>query len=185
LITTGSKPANLNIQGIENAITSDQFLEFESDHLPDKIVFMGGGYISFEFAHIAIRSSCKDITILHRGKQPLEHFDPDLVEQIVQRSQDGAGRVPNTKELDLNMGRIEYDDKGIKVNEFLQSISNPIVYAAGDVAATATSGGSPLTPAASYDGKIVANNLLYGNVIKFNYNGLPCSFYYSTYCISM
>ena len=83
------------------------------------------------------------------------------------------------------MRRIEYNDKGIKVNEFLQSISNPIVYAAGNVAATATSGGSPLTPAASYDGKIVANNLLYGNVIKFNYNGLPCSFYYSTYCISM
>ncbi len=85
----------------------------------------------------------------------------------------GAGRVPNTEELDLNMGRIEYNDKGIKVNEFLQSISNPIVYAAGDVAATATSSSSPLSPAASYDGIIVANNLLNGNAIKFNYNGLP------------
>jgi glutathione reductase (NADPH) len=222
LIATGSKPANLNIQGIENAITSDQFLEFESDHLPEKIVFVGGGYISFEFAHIAVRSGCKDVTILHRGKQPLEHFDPDLVKQLVQRSQEigidvrlqtavkridfsddgklvvhyssafntkedndtkktmkadmvvhGAGRVPNTEELDLDMGRIEYNVKGIKVNEFLQSISNPVVYAAGDVAATATSGGSPLTPAASYDGNIVANNLLNGNAIKFNYNGLP------------
>jgi glutathione reductase (NADPH) len=222
LIATGSKPANLNIRGIENAITSDQFLEFESDHLPEKIVFVGGGYISFEFAHIAVRSGCKDVTILHRGKQPLEHFDPDLVKQLVQRSQEigidirlqtavkridfsddgklvvhysstfntkedndttntmkadmvvhGAGRVPNTEELDLHMGRIEYNVKGIKVNEFLQSISNPIVYAAGDVAATATSGGAPLTPAASYDGNIVANNLLSGNAIKFNYNGLP------------
>jgi glutathione reductase (NADPH) len=88
LIATGSKPANSNIRVLENAITSDQFLEFESDHLPEKIVFVGGGYISFEFAHIVVRSGCKDVTILHRGKLPLEHIDPDLVKQLVQRSQE-------------------------------------------------------------------------------------------------
>ena len=33
--------------------------------------------------------------------------------------------------------------------------------------------GSPLTPTASYDGNITANNLLNGNTIKVNYNGLP------------
>jgi glutathione reductase (NADPH) len=202
-------------------VTSDQFLEFERDYLPDKIVFVGGGYISFEFAHIAARAGCKNITILHRGKQPLEHFDPDLVNQLVQRSKEigidirlqtavnkidfsddgklvvhsssvsnpqednkmlaplktdmvvhGAGRVPNIKELDLGMGAIEYTNKGIKVNEYLQSVSNPVVYAAGDVVAT-TNGGSPLTPVASYDGNIVANNLLNGNTLKSNYNGLP------------
>src|SRR3712207_7685152 len=50
-----------------NIITSDQFLEFGEDHLPDRIVFVGGGYISFEFAHIAARAGAK-VTILHRGK---------------------------------------------------------------------------------------------------------------------
>ena len=83
----------------------------------------------------------------------------------------GAGRVPNTEGLDLDMGGIGYNSRGIKVNEYLQSISNPVVYAAGDVATT--SGGSPLTPVASYDGNIVANNLLHGNTTKSNYNGLP------------
>ena len=78
----------MNIPGEESVITSDQFLEFESDHLPDNIVFIGVGYISFDFAHIAVRAGSKNFTILHRGKQPLEHFDSDLVNQLVQKSQD-------------------------------------------------------------------------------------------------
>ena len=53
LIATGSKPMNLNIPGSENIITSDEFLELRDNNLPDRIVFVGGGYISFEFAHIA------------------------------------------------------------------------------------------------------------------------------------
>jgi glutathione reductase (NADPH) len=223
LVATGTKPVNLKVSGSENAITSDQFLEFEDDNLPDKIVFVGGGYISFEFAHIAIRSGSKNVTILHRGKQPLEHFDPDLVNQLVQRSQDigikvilqtsveridklssnddskfavhstsvskseekgkittiikadmvvhGAGRMPNIEGLNLNAAGIEYTNKGIKVNEYLQSVSNPFVYAGGDVAAT--SGGAPLTPVASYDGSIISSNLLKGNSLKSNYSGLP------------
>jgi glutathione reductase (NADPH) len=87
LIATGSKPMNLNVPGSENIITSDQFLELGDNNLPNRIVFVGGGYISFEFAHIAARAGAK-VTIIHRGKQPLEHFDPDLVNRLVQRSRD-------------------------------------------------------------------------------------------------
>jgi glutathione reductase (NADPH) len=65
---------------------------------------------------------------------------------------------------------VEHNARGVKVNEYLQSVSNPAVYAAGDVAA---SGGSPLTPVASYDGGIVAKNLIKGNTFKSNYTGLP------------
>ena len=78
---------NLNVPGSENIVTSDQFLELGDDNLPDRIVFIGGGYISFEFAHIAARSGA-NVTILHCGKQLLEHFEPDLVNRLVQRSRD-------------------------------------------------------------------------------------------------
>ena len=33
--------------------------------------------------------------------------------------------------------------------------------------------GLPLTPVASYDGAVVANNLIKGNTLKSNYTGLP------------
>jgi glutathione reductase (NADPH) len=56
------------------------------------------------------------------------------------------------------------------VNEYLQSVSNSAVYAAGDAAA---SGGPPLTPVAGYEGRIVAANLLEGNHIKASYLGVP------------
>jgi glutathione reductase (NADPH) len=69
LIATGAKPADPNIPGVDYITTSDQFPDL--DNLPKQLVFIGGGYISFEFAHIAVRAGAKKVTILHRGKNPL------------------------------------------------------------------------------------------------------------------
>jgi glutathione reductase (NADPH) len=83
----------------------------------------------------------------------------------------GAGREPNIGGLNLaDAGAVQYTHRGIIVNEYLQSVSNPAVYAAGDVAANM---GLPLTPVASYDGAVVATNLIKGNTLKSNYTGLP------------
>lgn len=80
LIATGAHPAPLGIPGAEQVITSDQFLELEM--LPPRIIFIGGGYISFEFAHVAARAGA-DVVILHRGQRPLDRFDSDLVDRLV------------------------------------------------------------------------------------------------------
>ncbi|MGH9959443.1 MAG: dihydrolipoyl dehydrogenase family protein, partial [Pyrinomonadaceae bacterium] len=203
LIAAGAKPATLGIAGEEHLTTSDQFLELEES--PKRIIFVGGGYISFEFAHIAARASAQ-VRILHRGVRPLKNFDADLVEQLVQATRElgvdvrlntvvegierdgdhfavktskenreqtfeadlvvhGAGRVPEIDDLDLDKASVKRQGRGVSVNEYLQSVSNASVYAAGDAAA---SGGPPLTPVASMEGHVAASNMLKGNHRKPN-----------------
>jgi glutathione reductase (NADPH) len=208
VVAAGAVPADLQIAGAGSLTTSDQFLDLEE--LPRRILFIGGGYIAFEFAHVAALAGSQ-VTVLHRGPHPLTPFDPDLVDQLVERTRQlgidlhleteatgiekssaeyivrasragetvsfqadmvvhAAGRVPEINDLNLDIAGIECDKRGVRVNAFLQSVSNPAVYAAGDVAA---SGGPPLSPVASYEGRIVAANLLKGNHQTANYLGLP------------
>lgn len=208
LIANGARPAALAIPGEAHLTTSEQFLELEQ--LPHRILFVGGGYISFEFAHVAARAGAQ-VRILHRGSRPLLGFDPDLVEHLVRATRElgvdvrlntgveaiektadhllvhssaeaarqlfetdmvvhGAGRVPEIDDLALEKAGVQWGRKGVVVNEYLQSVSNPAIYAAGDSAA---SGGLPLTPVASLEGHVVASNLLEGNHRKPDYTGVP------------
>jgi glutathione reductase (NADPH) len=207
VVATGAAPVDLGIPGGERLTTSEQFLEL--DELPRRILFVGGGYISFEFAHVAARAGAQ-VTILHRGPRPLVHFDPDLVDLLVERTRalgidvhletrvtaieraetgfvvrtqrdgreerldtdlvvHGAGRVPEIDDLALDVAGVDHDRRGVKVNQYLQSVSNAQVYAAGDAA----SSGPPLTPVAGYDAGIVAENLLEGNHRTGDYSVVP------------
>ncbi|MBC8166101.1 MAG: NAD(P)/FAD-dependent oxidoreductase [Bryobacteraceae bacterium] len=202
-ICAGATPVRLGIPGEELLITSDDFLELSE--IPESVVFVGGGYIAFEFAHLAARAGAS-VTILHRGKSPLGKFDPWLVEMLLADSRrigidvrlasavervegtlgdftvhiaggakvgaglvvHAAGRVPNLEALDLGAAGIEATGAGVKVNEFLASVSHPRAYAAGDAA---DSGGPQLTPVAGLEGRIVAQNLLQGNHERADYKG--------------
>ncbi|MBW4528224.1 MAG: mercuric reductase [Phormidium tanganyikae FI6-MK23] len=44
----------------------------------------------------------------------------------------GAGRSPNVERLNLEAAGVEYDKKGVKINDHLQT-SNPKIFAAGDI----------------------------------------------------
>jgi glutathione reductase (NADPH) len=80
-----------------------------------------------------------------------------------------AGREPDLTALDLIAGQVASENGRLKLNEFLQSVSNPRVYAAGDAAGS----GPALTPVSSHDGSVVARNILDGNQHRPDYRGIP------------
>jgi glutathione reductase (NADPH) len=205
-IGTGAVPQPLNIPGEEHVLTSEDFLEL--DQLPSSLIFIGGGYISFEFAHVAARAGAQAV-ILQRREHSLKEFDQDLVARLVRLTRrlgidvqvnmpvtavvktgqgflvkagrdperefraglvvHGAGRVPDITALDLEKAGVEATSRGITVNDYLQSVSHPQVYAGGDAAATPY----PLTPTAYLHGRIAARNILEGNTVKVDHTGIP------------
>lgn len=211
VIATGASPRPLNMPGEELVISSTQFLEL--DALPPRVAFVGAGYISLEFAHVARRAGSA-VTILGSGVL-LPGFDDAVVARLVKHTRDvgidirlettvtgvervessgacrlharrgetrqaidvdlvvhGAGRSPNTARIDATAGRIALDEHGaVAVNAFLQSTTNPRVYAAGDV--TRPPGSLPLTPVAGHEGQIVASNILHGNTKHPDYRAIP------------
>jgi glutathione reductase (NADPH) len=84
-IGAGATPMRLPFEGAQLVTTSDGFLEL--DELPASIVFIGGGYISFEFAHIATRCGvpCK---IIQRGERALKLFDRDMADLVIAATRD-------------------------------------------------------------------------------------------------
>ncbi|MGZ3497856.1 MAG: dihydrolipoyl dehydrogenase family protein [Vulcanimicrobiaceae bacterium] len=206
VLATGATPAPV-APGNEYLLTSTDFLDLE--RLPERLIFIGGGYISFEFSHLAARAGAK-VQIVHSGARPLEKFDPDLVDRLVEYTRSlgievhlnarvariekrgaevaaiaqsggktvefvgdaavhGAGRKPNIDGLDLDKGNVAYGRRGVLVNQYLQSTSNPRVYAAGDCS---DGGGAPLTPVAGDEGETVATNLLNGNTKTLDFTGM-------------
>jgi len=94
VLAAGSIPKTLNIRGEHFLTFSNHFLDLEK--LPSKIVFVGGGYISFEFAHIALRAGAR-VTIVHNNDNPLHHFDSDIVEKLLDASKTaGISYLPSS-----------------------------------------------------------------------------------------
>ncbi|MEO8962678.1 MAG: NAD(P)/FAD-dependent oxidoreductase [Ginsengibacter sp.] len=207
VMANGAAPTKLSITGEDLLIDSTAFLDLEE--LPDEILFVGGGFIAFEFAHIVSRFGVK-ATIIHRGERPLNNFDADLVKLLIKASEElgiqiilnaevtsitkennrfivhaekenkeliistslvvhSAGRTPDIFDMGLEKMNISFSNKGIAVNEYMQSVSNGNVYACGD----ANDKGLPLTPVAAKEGIVLAANLLKGNHKKIEYGHIP------------
>ena len=112
IIASGARPMALPIKGSEHVMTSDQFLELPS--LPRRFVFIGGGFISFEFAHFVSRlgtGDSRETTILEAASRPLGPFDAEMVSLLVAASK-AEGIDIHT---DVNITAVEKDGNTFKV----------------------------------------------------------------------
>jgi glutathione reductase (NADPH) len=206
VVATGAQPRKLDIPGEDLLMTSDEFLDMKT--LPESMLFIGGGFVSFEFACIAAAAGAR-ATILHRSRRVLKGFDQNLSRKLVQAMQaqgvavhtdhpvkavepfedgvrvivngpddveiefvaeaavSGAGRVPYLDGLDLDKAGIDSGPRGIEVDAYMRSVSNPRVYGAGDC----VDPGHPLTPVAALQANTVVNNILEENSARSDLSG--------------
>lgn len=138
LVATGARPRPLEFPGHEHLIDSTDFLDLEK--LPSRILFVGGGFISFEFAHIAARAGSSPV-IVDRGERPLKGFDPDLVELLVDRGrQVGIDLRRSTTIVDVKPSERGYQVTLGHVGAQETIETDLVVHGAGRVAALADLG---------------------------------------------
>ncbi len=105
--------------------------------------------------HLSIVNDTKHMSVnSHR-----QHYDISVDEILV-----GVGRAPNTEDLGLEAMGVEFDGKGIQVNDRLQT-TNPKIFAAGDVC-------SPFqfTHTADAQAQIVIQNALFPHPLGLGYS---------------
>ncbi len=133
----------------------------ETEKLPERIIFIGSGYISLEFAHVA-RRAMSEVTILHRSERLLRHFDADMVNMLVKASEAAGIKILTNKPV------AGVEKGAITVDKHMRT-SNPRIYAGGDCA----SGGVQLVPVAALQGEVAASNILNENSVEVDYTGIP------------
>ena len=83
-----------------------------------------------------------------------------------------TGRPSNVAPLNPKAANIELDQTAVKVNEYLQSVSAPHIYAVGDSA-----GKRQQSPVAWYEGPIAAHNAIKGNERKVDFSVFPTAIF--------
>ncbi len=71
--------------------------------------------------------------------------------------------MPNLEALNLEEADVDVGPRGVRVNGYLRSVSNPAVFAVGDCADT---GAPNLTPVSANEARIAAKNLLAGEDVR-------------------
>jgi len=85
ILATGAQPMTLPFKGADLLATSTDFLELAA--MPERVVLVGGGFISFEFAHFAARLGAQEVVIVEAMERVLGPFDNSMVDQLVKASE--------------------------------------------------------------------------------------------------
>jgi len=200
LIGSGAKPRPMKIDGSHLLTTSDEFLNLRD--LPKSVIFVGGGYISFEFAHLAARAGA-EVKILHRSSRVLKHLEPDLVDELVEASRDAGIQIITDTEVEKILeglavvardgqefkadlvvhgaGRIpqiqelQLDKAGVRWSEKGVLVNGYLQSSNPRIyaAGDCCAAGLPLTPVARVQARAVSENMLKGNMVKMDYEVTP------------
>jgi len=100
VVATGSRPRDLPVPGAELMATSNDVLSNRKQ--PRDLIFVGGGVVAFEFAHVYARAGTK-VTILEVAPRFLANFDHDAVEQVLAESR----RVGIDARASISIERVE------------------------------------------------------------------------------
>ena len=123
---------------------------------------------------ITVHTGVKVKRVEQTNKRLRTVFEVDGKEHSVKsdRVVNGAGRIANVEDLDLDAGKVAHDGFKIAVDDYLRSKSNPAVYVCGDVTAS-----PQLSPIATYEGRLVGRNIVEGAKHKPDYASMPSSVY--------
>jgi glutathione reductase (NADPH) len=203
LIATGSAPRRLSFPGADHVRTSDDLLELRDVPARLAIIGGGPvafevGHVFARLGsqvHMLIRgrealkrSDAELVSHLkaHLQKLGLVFHEGAEVTAVERRATDydvhlksgetiaadfvlnAAGRPPLLDGLGLASARVDHSEKGVEVDEYLRSVSNRRIFAAGDA-----HGRMQLSPIASYEGEVVARNVLKGDAQRVDYSAIP------------
>ncbi len=193
IAATGSRAYIPPIKGSDNAKTYKDILNF--DKIPEKLVIVGSGVISAEFAGI-FSAMGSEVQVICRN-QFLSVLDDDVKGYVVRKLLDtveihekvqvneiksegldtdngfipgdvllATGMTPNSE---IFKGKVELGSKGeVKVNHRMET-STKTIYAAGDL-----TGGIGTTPVARMEGVVAARNAC-GIFAEADYRFIPNS----------
>jgi len=124
---------------------------------------------------IVVHTGVKVKRVERASKHLRTVFEVDGKELSIEsdRVVNGAGRIANVDQLDLEAGNIAHEGFRVSVDETMRSTSNPSVHLCGDV----LSGPPQLSPIATYEGRLVGANIVEGPKHRPDYENLPSCVY--------
>jgi glutathione reductase (NADPH) len=123
---------------------------------------------------IAVHTGVKVKRVEKAGNRLRTVFEQGGKERTVEsdRVVNGAGRIANVEDLDLDAGNVAHEGFKLVVDDYLRSKTNPAVYVCGDVTAS-----PQLSPVATYEGRLVGRNIVEDAKHKTDYASMPSSVY--------
>ena len=208
VIAVGGTP-NLNqINGLENALTSDGILDLDKN--PGRVGILGSGYIATEFATI-LNDLGIEVSLLFRADLPLKGFDNDIRARLMNHmvnsginvhpasSFHSIEKTPDGAKVRLSDNTFEFDTVLNALGRFpnIEGLfgpgQSPAIGSRGEIIVDENNKSSipgvfaigdvtdrvNLTPVAIAEGRAVAENLFNKNSLRVDYNEIATAVFTS------